>query len=127
MAYASVITVVLTMATALTLLPALLGFIGPRPQPPRAAAAGRARPSGVHASGFWARCAGFVSRRPVILAVAALVAFFQRVWGADPPGLSAPGPAEASLPVIVRAVLSGLSMDCQAPFTLHIFPAGLRS
>jgi RND superfamily putative drug exporter len=74
MAYASVITVVLTMATALTLLPALLGFMGPRVlsrrERRRLAESG---PEDVHASGFWARWAGFVSRRPVILAIAALV------------------------------------------------------
>ena len=74
MAYASVITVVLTMATALTLLPALLGFMGPRVlsrrERRRLAESG---PEEAHTSGFWARWAGFVSRRPVILALAALV------------------------------------------------------
>jgi RND superfamily putative drug exporter len=74
MAYASVITVVLTMATALTLLPALFGFLGPRVlsrrERRRLAESG---PEDAHTSGFWARWAEFVSRRPVILAIAALV------------------------------------------------------
>ena len=74
MAYASVITVVLTMATALTLLPALLGFMGPRVLSRRE----RRRltesgPQDGHTTGFWARWARFVSRRPIILALAAIV------------------------------------------------------
>jgi RND superfamily putative drug exporter len=74
MAYASVITVVLTMATALTLLPALLGFMGPRVlsrrERRRLAESG---PQDGHTTGFWARWARFVSRRPIILALAAIV------------------------------------------------------
>ena len=74
MAYASVITVVLTMATALTLLPALLGFMGPRVLSRRE----RRRltesgPQDGHTTGFWARWARFVSRRPIILVLAAIV------------------------------------------------------
>ncbi len=74
LAYASVITVVLTMATALTLLPALLGFMGQRVLSRRE----RRRltesgPQDGHTTGFWARWARFVSRRPVILSLAAIV------------------------------------------------------
>ncbi len=74
MAYAAVITVVLTMATALTLLPALLGFMGPRVlsrgERRRLAKDG---PQDGHTTGFWARWAGLVSRRPAVLALAAIV------------------------------------------------------
>ncbi len=74
MAYASVVTVLLTMATALTLLPALLGFMGPRVLSRRE----RRRltesgPQDGYTTGFWARWARFVSRRPIILALAAIV------------------------------------------------------
>ena len=73
MAWASVITVVLTMATAMTLLPAMLGFMGPRVlsrRERRRLAEGGPRDG--HTTGFWARWARFVSLRPVVLAVAAL-------------------------------------------------------
>jgi len=76
LAVAAAIGVALTMVTALTLLPALLGFIGPkvlsRRQKGKLAADGP-RVVGSGGRGFWARWAGFVSRRPVIPAVVALV------------------------------------------------------
>jgi RND superfamily putative drug exporter len=72
LAVAAVLAVVLTMIAAVTLLPALLGFTGPR------VLSGRERrqlaetgPQDGYGNGFWARWAGFVSRRPVILAVSA--------------------------------------------------------
>lgn len=69
------IGIALTMSAALTLLPALLGFIGPRVltrrrrrrvhgHGPRHAAADR--------GGFWARWAALVARRPALPAVVAL-------------------------------------------------------
>ena len=74
LAFAAVLAVVLTMATAMTLLPALLGFMGPRVlsrrERRRLAENG---PQEGYGHGFWARLGGFVSRRPVILAVSALV------------------------------------------------------
>ena len=72
LAWASVIAVVLTMATAMTLLPAMLGFMGPRvlSRRERRQLAERGPMDG-HTTGFWARWARLVSRRPVILAVAA--------------------------------------------------------
>jgi len=74
LAYASVITVVLTMATALTLLPALLGFMGQRVLSRRERRwLTESGPQDGHTTGFWARWARFVSRRPVILALAAIV------------------------------------------------------
>ena len=42
-----------------------------------------------------------------------LTAFFQWGWGARALGLGAAGPIEAYLPVLVLAVLFGLSMDYQ--------------
>jgi len=74
LAYAVVITVVLTVATALTLLPAMLGFMGmrvlSRRERRRLSADG---PQDGHGSGFWVRWAGFVSRRPVVLALSAVI------------------------------------------------------
>ena len=74
MAFASVIAVVLTMAAAVTLLPALLGFMGTRvlSRRERRQLAGSGPQDG-YGSGFWARLAGFVSRRPGILALSAVV------------------------------------------------------
>ncbi len=74
LAYASVFAVALTMAAALTLLPALLGFMGERVLSRRE----RRRlvesgPQEGYGSGPWARLGGFVSRRPVILTVSAVV------------------------------------------------------
>jgi len=74
LAYASVITVLLTMATALTLLPALLGFMGTRvlsrSERRRLAESG---PRDGHTTGFWARWARFVSHHPVVLALIAVI------------------------------------------------------
>jgi putative drug exporter of the RND superfamily len=74
MAYSSAFAVVLTMLSAITLLPALLGFMGPRVlsrrERRRLAEDG---PQDGTGTGFWARLGGFVSRRPVILAVAAAI------------------------------------------------------
>jgi RND superfamily putative drug exporter len=52
-----------------------------------------------------------------VLAAAAsfgvLTAFFQFGWGSDPLGLGKAGPVEAFLPVMMLAILFGLSMDYQ--------------
>jgi len=73
LAIAAALTVVLTMATALTLLPAMLGFMKhrvlSRRERRRLADEG---PHDEHDRGFWASWARFVSRRPAILAIAAL-------------------------------------------------------
>ncbi len=74
LAYASVLNVALTVATAVTLLPALLGFMGPRllsRRERRRLAENGSRE--VRGGGFWERLGGFVSRRPAILAAAAMV------------------------------------------------------
>jgi len=66
------ITVLFTMAAAITLLPALLGFLGMRVLSRRERA--RLAADGPHQegqSGFWARWSAFVARRPRILALAA--------------------------------------------------------
>jgi RND superfamily putative drug exporter len=74
MAYSSVFAVVLTMAAAMTLLPALLGFMGERVlsrrQRRRLAETG---PEVGHGTGFWARLGGLVSQRPIILTVTAAI------------------------------------------------------
>ena len=74
MAYAAAGTVVLTMATAVTLLPALLGFIGTRVlsrrERQRLTESG---PEDGYQTGFWPRWASFVSRRPSLLAVGAVL------------------------------------------------------
>jgi len=75
LAVAAAVGVACTMLAALTLLPALLGFIGPyvlgRRQRRDLADHG---PSGTELGGpgFWSRWATFVQRRPVLPAVAAL-------------------------------------------------------
>ncbi len=73
MAAAAAIAVLLTMVATLTLLPALLGFIGQhalsRRQRAALAAGGERRPAGRR---FWDRWAALVERRPVLPAVAAL-------------------------------------------------------
>jgi putative drug exporter of the RND superfamily len=74
MAYAAAGTVVLTVATSLTLLPALLGFMGTRVlsrrERLRLAESG---PQDGHETGFWARWARLVSRRPAVLSLASLL------------------------------------------------------
>ena len=77
LAYSSVLAVALTMVTALTLMPALLGFMGPRvlSRRERRRLAQDGAEEG-YGSGFWARLGRFVSRRPVILATGALVLMF---------------------------------------------------
>jgi RND superfamily putative drug exporter len=81
LALATTLGVALTMAASLTLLPALLGFLGPRVlsrrQRARLATEAyfNARPDVVTeppAAGPWARWAGFLSRRPSLPAVVAL-------------------------------------------------------
>jgi putative drug exporter of the RND superfamily len=74
LAVPAVLTVVFTVAAATTLLPALLGFLGPRvlgrKDRRRLAADGPHEP---HAKGLWARWAALVERRPKLLAVGATV------------------------------------------------------
>ena len=60
--------VAMTMLASLTLLPALLGFIGSARCPARAGAAGRGSARRPKATGFWAPLGGAaVERRPVLL------------------------------------------------------------
>ena len=72
---AAAITVLFTMAASITLLPALLGFLGmrvlSRRERRRLAVSGPV-PDG--ASGWWARLAAFVQRHPLKLATAATAA-----------------------------------------------------
>ncbi|MGQ4511102.1 MMPL family transporter [Streptomyces sp. DW26H14] len=71
---ASALTVALTMATALTFLPAMLGFLGPRVLSRRERAVLAAEgPDPGEAGGPWLRWASFVEARRVLIAVAALV------------------------------------------------------
>jgi putative drug exporter of the RND superfamily len=67
------VMVVVSVIAASTLLPAMLGFLGmrvlSRRERRRLAAQG---PRDVHSQGFWARWAGFVQRRPGLLAPVAL-------------------------------------------------------
>jgi RND superfamily putative drug exporter len=76
MAVAASIGVAFTMIAALTLIPALLSFIGPRVlsrRQRRKLAEEGPRVVGVGASGFWPRWADFMRRRPIIPAVVALL------------------------------------------------------
>ncbi len=76
LAVAAAIGVAFTMLAALTLLPAMLGFIGPkvmsRRQRRRLSGDGP-RVVGADAKGFWPRWADFESRKPVLAALGALV------------------------------------------------------
>ena len=76
LAIAAAIGVAFTMIAALTLLPAFLGFIGPRVlsrRQKRDLAANGPRVVGSGTKGFWPKWAAFVDRRPVIPAVVALL------------------------------------------------------
>jgi RND superfamily putative drug exporter len=70
----AVITVALTMAASLTLLPAMLGFMGPkilgRKHLRRLQASG---PDDSHVTGGWLRLARRVERRPLVLAIVAFI------------------------------------------------------
>jgi RND superfamily putative drug exporter len=75
LAIAAAIGVLFTMIAALTLLPAFLGFIGPRVlsrRQKRELATTGPRVVGSGTKGFWPRWAGFIQERPVLPAVVAL-------------------------------------------------------
>ncbi|QMU76665.1 MMPL family transporter [Streptacidiphilus sp. PB12-B1b] len=70
---ASALTVALTMATSLTLLPAMLGFLGPKALSRRERATlAAAGPASTDAAGFWLRWASFVEARRVWVALGSL-------------------------------------------------------
>ena len=76
LAVAAAIGVAFTMIAALTLLPAFLGFIGPRVmsrKQRRNLAASGPRVVGADSKGFWPRWADFIRNRPIIPAVVALL------------------------------------------------------
>ncbi len=76
LAIAAAIGVSFTMIAALTLLPALLGFIGPRVmsrKQRRELAETGPRIIGTGTKGFWPKWAMFIKRRPVLPAVVALL------------------------------------------------------
>ncbi len=101
LAVAAAIGVAFTMIAALTLLPAMLGFIGPRVlsrRQKRNLAANGPRVVGSGTKGFWPRWAAFVARRPgvpalVALALIALLAipFFSLRLGSADQGNDAAG------------------------------------
>jgi RND superfamily putative drug exporter len=75
LAVAASLGVALTMVSAITLLPAMLGFIGPRilsRKQKRELATTGPRVVGTGSRGFWPRWSGFVQARPVVPAVVAL-------------------------------------------------------
>ena len=76
LAIAAAIGVLFTMIAALTLLPAFLGFIGPRVlsrRQKRELALNGPRIVGTGTKGFWPRWAGFIQARPVLPATVALI------------------------------------------------------
>jgi RND superfamily putative drug exporter len=76
LAIAASIGVLFTMIAALTLLPAFLGFIGPRVlsrKQKRNLAENGPRVVGTGTKGFWSRWAAFVQRQPVVPALCAFV------------------------------------------------------
>ncbi len=71
----SAIAVALTMATSLTFLPAMLGFLGPKVLSRRERAALATNgPASTEGGGFWLRWARFVEARKVLVALGALAA-----------------------------------------------------
>ncbi len=76
LAIAAALGVAFTMVAALTLLPALLGFIGPRVlsrKQKKNLAVNGPRVVGAGTKGFWPKWADFIRRRPVLPAVVALL------------------------------------------------------
>ncbi len=76
LAIAAAIGVAFTMFAALTLIPAMLGFIGPKVlsrRQKRNLIANGPRIVGTGTKGFWPRWANFVQRRPIVPAAVALV------------------------------------------------------
>ncbi len=76
LAIAAAIGVLFTMVAALTLLPAFLGFIGPRVlsrRQKKELAANGPRVVGAGTKGFWPRWARFIQDRPVLPALVALI------------------------------------------------------
>ncbi len=76
LAVAAAIGVAFTMIAALTLLPAFLGFIGPKVmsrKQRRHLAANGPRVVGADSKGFWPRWADFIRNRPVLPAMIALI------------------------------------------------------
>jgi putative drug exporter of the RND superfamily len=76
LAIAAAIGVAFTMIAALTLLPAMLGFLGHRVlsrKQKRELATNGPRIVGAGTSGFWPRWADFIKRRPILPAVCALL------------------------------------------------------
>ena len=76
LAVAAAIGVAFTMIAALTLLPALLSFIGPRVlsrRQKKSLAVNGPRVVGTGSKGFWPKWADFIQRRPVVPAVIALI------------------------------------------------------
>ena len=72
MSLSAAIAVALTMATSLTFLPAMLGFLGPKVLSRRERAALARATTSTEATGFWLRWAKLVERRKVFVAVGAL-------------------------------------------------------
>jgi len=76
LAIAAAIGVLFTMIAALTLLPAFLGFIGPRVlsrRQKRDLAVNGPKVIGSGTTGFWPRWAAFIQRRPIVPAVVAFL------------------------------------------------------
>jgi RND superfamily putative drug exporter len=76
LAIGAALGVLFTMIAALTLLPALLGFIGPRVlsrKQKRQLALNGPRVVGAGTKGFWPKWADFIRQRPVLPAIVALI------------------------------------------------------
>ncbi len=98
-AVSAALTVALTMVASLTLLPALLGFLGIRVLSRRQRAQMReAGPVAEEVTGFWRRWAGTIERQPVLPGVVALIVvvvlalpFFTLHLGLDDAGSDSSG------------------------------------
>ncbi|MFH9404663.1 MMPL family transporter [Streptomyces sp. NPDC017638] len=120
MAVGAAVTVVLTVLAAITLLPALLGLIGPRilsRRQRRAQAGPRAQDASGAGTGLWGRWAGRVQARPktfglvalVVLAALALPTLTLRLGAADDGNLPATSTNRQAYDMIAKGFGSGFN------------------
>ena len=119
----SAITVALTMATSLTLLPAMLGFLGPKVLSRRERAALAAHgPASTEGTGFWLRWAAFVERRKRLVTVGALAVVGALALPAFGLHLGSPGasndPASSNTRQAYTALAKGFGPGFNGPFEL---------
>jgi RND superfamily putative drug exporter len=119
----SAIAVALTMATSLTFLPAMLGFLGPKVLSRRERAIlARSGPASSDVTGFWLRWARIVEARKVFVAVGALLVvcvialpIFGLREGASDPGTD---PSSSTTHTAYTALAKGFGPGFSGPLEL---------